>query len=217
MKPRERDSQVLFSLQGMNVTDYTLEPVKTVFVELFCSPKSSMENPSLRVSGHGMAAPAQPSSLKITLKMSMDNGLLTKQLSNKAKLMMKDRVFRHGTTTSMVGSPESFRIAKSKEEKVKAKVDSEELVRHTLVKNKLKTLSGGQKIVLGGQRVQEARKAPRKVRTTFLKVILVPIIQKRVQAKNITLTKEEVRIRREKEKTAPGTWTPCNDKEELGQ
>ena len=29
------------------------EAVRTVFVELFCTPKSSMENPSLRVSGHG--------------------------------------------------------------------------------------------------------------------------------------------------------------------
>ena len=37
----------------MNVTAYTLEAVKTVFMELFCTPKSSMENPSLRVSGHG--------------------------------------------------------------------------------------------------------------------------------------------------------------------
>ena len=40
-------------LKGMNVTVYTLEAVKTVFVELFCTRKSSMENPSLRVSGHG--------------------------------------------------------------------------------------------------------------------------------------------------------------------
>ena len=36
----------------MNVTAYTFQAVKTVFVELFCTPKSSMENPSLRVSGH---------------------------------------------------------------------------------------------------------------------------------------------------------------------
>ena len=34
---------------------------------------------------------------------------------------------------------------------------------------------------------------------------------------HITLTKEEVRIRRDKEKKVPGTWTLCNDKEELGQ
>ena len=45
----------------------------------------------------------------------------TKQLVSKAKLIMKDRVFRHGTTTSMLGNPESFRIAKSNEEKAKEK------------------------------------------------------------------------------------------------
>ena len=42
-----------FSLQGMNVTVYTLEAMKTVFVELFCTPKNLMENPFLHVSGHG--------------------------------------------------------------------------------------------------------------------------------------------------------------------
>ena len=52
MKPRERLTSSL-SLQGMNVTVYTLEAVKTVFVELFYTPERSMENPSLRVSGQG--------------------------------------------------------------------------------------------------------------------------------------------------------------------
>ena len=41
------------SLRGMNVPANTFEAVRTVFWELFCTPKSSMENPSLRVSGHG--------------------------------------------------------------------------------------------------------------------------------------------------------------------
>ena len=36
----------------MNVTAHTLESLRTELVELFCTPKSSMENPSLRVSGH---------------------------------------------------------------------------------------------------------------------------------------------------------------------
>ena len=53
MRHREEDSQVPFSLQGINAIAYNLEAVKTVFVKIFCSPKSSMENPSLRVSGHG--------------------------------------------------------------------------------------------------------------------------------------------------------------------
>ena len=101
----------------MNVTDYTLEAVKTVFVELFCSPKSSLENPSLRVRGHGDSTSTTFIVENYAEDEVMDNGLLTKQLVKKAKLMMKDRVFGHGTTTSMVGSPESFRIAKSNEEK----------------------------------------------------------------------------------------------------
>ena len=36
----------------MNVPAYTLEAIRTIFTELFCTPKSSMENPSLRVSGY---------------------------------------------------------------------------------------------------------------------------------------------------------------------
>ena len=52
VKPRERLTSSL-SLQGMYFTVYTFEVVKKVFVELLCTPKSSMENPSLRVSGRG--------------------------------------------------------------------------------------------------------------------------------------------------------------------
>ena len=36
----------------MDMPAYTCEAARTVFVELFGTPKSSMENPSLRVSGH---------------------------------------------------------------------------------------------------------------------------------------------------------------------
>ena len=54
MKPKEKETHKLsLSSQGTNVTIYTLEAVRTVFVELFCTPKSSMENPSLRVNEHG--------------------------------------------------------------------------------------------------------------------------------------------------------------------
>ena len=69
--------------------------------------------------------------------------------------------FGHDRTTSVLASPESFRIAKLEEEKVKAmaKVDSKELVRHTLVKIKHKILNGGhKKTVLGGPKVRQARK-----------------------------------------------------------
>ena len=53
MKLRQRERLTSsFSLRGMNVPAKTFEFVRTVFVELFCTPKSSMENLSLRVSGH---------------------------------------------------------------------------------------------------------------------------------------------------------------------
>ena len=49
---RERLTSSL-SLERVNVSAYTFEAARTVFVELFCTPKNSMENPSLRVNGHG--------------------------------------------------------------------------------------------------------------------------------------------------------------------
>ena len=46
------EAQSSHSLRGMIVAAYTSEALGTVFMELSCTPKSSMENPSLRVSGH---------------------------------------------------------------------------------------------------------------------------------------------------------------------
>ena len=67
----------------------------------------------------------------------------------------------------MVGSPVSSKVAKLKEEKakekVKAMVDSKELVKHTLAKNKHRTLNGGQKkIVIGGPRVKKGKEVSSK-------------------------------------------------------
>ena len=47
---RERLTSSL-SLKGMNTTTSTFQALRTTFLVLFCTPKSSMENPSLRVSG----------------------------------------------------------------------------------------------------------------------------------------------------------------------
>ena len=53
-------------------------------------------------------------------------------------------------------------------EKARAKVDSKELVTKTLVKNKHKTMNGGQKkLVFGGQRKKRPEKAFRKERANF--------------------------------------------------
>ena len=47
-KPRENDLRVFLSLQGVDVTAYTFEKVRVALGEMFCTPKSSMKNPSLR-------------------------------------------------------------------------------------------------------------------------------------------------------------------------
>ena len=49
---RERLTSSLSSLRRMDIPSCTFEAVRELFVELFCTPKNSMENPSLRVSGH---------------------------------------------------------------------------------------------------------------------------------------------------------------------
>ena len=53
MKYREKDLQVHFLSEEFTVPAETLHAVKTVFMDLFCTPKSSMKNPSLRPSEHG--------------------------------------------------------------------------------------------------------------------------------------------------------------------
>ena len=89
-------------------------------------------------------------------------------------------------------------------EKEKAKVDSKELVEHTLVKNKHRTLNGGQKkIVLGGPRVRKAGKFLRRVTMAFRTVVFAPTNQKKVHAMNSTCTKAEARIRKEKARKVP--------------
>ena len=41
-----------FSLKEMNITAYTFETVRITFLELCCTLKTSMENPSLRMRTH---------------------------------------------------------------------------------------------------------------------------------------------------------------------
>ena len=48
---RERLASAL-SLRTLEITACTLETARTMFAELFCTPKNLMENPSLRVSGN---------------------------------------------------------------------------------------------------------------------------------------------------------------------
>jgi hypothetical protein len=49
---RERMTSTL-TLRGRTVQTYTFDSVREIFIELFCAPKSSLENPNLRASGGG--------------------------------------------------------------------------------------------------------------------------------------------------------------------
>ena len=77
---------------------------------------------------------------------------------------MKDRVLGHGTTTRKPWQSRPFTGSlKEEKEKEKAKVDSKELVMHTLVKNQHRTLIGGQKkTVFGSPRVKKGKKGSSK-------------------------------------------------------
>ena len=78
-------------------------------------------------------------------------------------------------------------------------MDSKEREEHSLVKIKHRTRSGGQKkIVLGGSKENEARKASRKVMEAFRKVVFALTNQKRVQAMISTRTKAEARTKKER-------------------
>ena len=84
-----------------------------------------------------------------------------------------------------------------KQEKEKVKVVSKEPEEHSLVKNKHRTRNGGQKkIVLGGPKENEARKAFRMVMKAFRKVVFAHTHQKRVQAMISTRTKAKARTKK---------------------
>ena len=75
-----------------NVPAWTLGAVKTVFMDFFRTPKSSMEHPSLRVSGHG-GSTSRTFIVEKKWETNVDNGPQTKQPVSKVPLMMKGRVF----------------------------------------------------------------------------------------------------------------------------
>ena len=179
---RERLKSSL-SLKGMNVTVYTFEAVKTVFVELFCTPKSSMENPALRVSGHG------GSTNRVT----------------KAILMTRNHVSGRGTIMSMHGNPKFFRTAKLKEEKGEGK---------GVGKGKVGFKRTGE-AYLGEEQTQDTewwseedctwwskgKKRQERVferqQSTFLKVVSIPTIQRKVQKMIFNRVEDEERLRKD--------------------
>ena len=171
----------------------TLDAVQTLFVELFCAPKSSVENPSLRVSGHG----GSMSRTKWTVGCWRSNWWA------KAILMMKNRVFGHGTTTCNLGSPDRSQVVKWREEKIKerkkGKCGFKRIGKAFLVKNKHKTLKKwSEENMLGSPKVNEARKFIQKARKVLREVVFALIIQKQVQAMNSTCKEIKAAIKKKK-------------------
>ena len=142
MRPKERERLTSsLSLKGMTLTAYTFDAVQTVFVKLFGSPKSSVENPSLRVSGHG----GSTNRTFIVENYAEDEygQWATDEATGEQGYIDDERSSFCTWDDNELGSPESFRIAKLEEEKakekVKAKVDLKELVKHSLVKKRTST------------------------------------------------------------------------------
>ena len=121
---------------------------------------------------------------------------------------MKDRVYGHGTTTSMLGSPVDSKVAKLKEEKAKekekAKMDSKELMKHTLAKNKHRTQNGGQKkIVVRRSRVKKGKKGSSEGKNYFSESDFRACQPAKSTSNNSTHAKEETKMRKEKARTMP--------------
>ena len=108
----QRETHKFLALKEMNVTVYTLEAVKTVFVALFCTRKSSMENPSLRVSGHG----GSTNRTFIVENYAEDEfgQWAIEEVTGEQGYIDDERssVFGYGTTTSILGSPDRLKSAK---------------------------------------------------------------------------------------------------------
>ena len=109
--------------------------------------------------------------------------------------MGRQRVYLAVQTVERSASEET----KKQRKRQKAKADSKELEEYSLVKNKHRTLYGGQKkIVLGGPKVREATKVSRKVMEACQKDGLFALInQKRVQAMISHRAETEVRTKKE--------------------
>ena len=110
-EPIERDSQVPFSLQGMSVAFNTLEAVKTVFVEWFCTSKSSLENPSQRVNGHG-GSTNRTFIVEDYAEDEFGQWAMDEVTGKQGYIDDESCVFGHGTTTRIPGSPHRLKVAK---------------------------------------------------------------------------------------------------------
>ena len=197
---RERLTSFL-SIQRVDVTAYTFKAVRAIYVDLFCTPKSSMENCSPRVNRYGGSI----SKTFIVEDFSEDEfgQWATDEVTGEEGYIDDEgSCFWAWTTTSVPGSPDQSG-AKNKRGKDKAKerakVDQKEPEEDSFVKSKHRHQNCGlEKIVLGGPKENEARKAHRKVMKASGRVDFVLTRQERAQAVILTRTQAEARIKKER-------------------
>ena len=186
----------------MDIPACTFGTARTVFVELFCKPKSLMENPSLRVSGH-------VSSMNRTFfvedftedefgqrdkdEVPGEQGYVDDERScfwtwDDTECAWQSRQFK--------GRQVKRRRGKGKGKK--AKDDPKGPEEHALVMNKRKISNGGKKKTqFGGPKERKARRACQKAMMFFHMGGFRPY-QTKVQARTPTKTKAEERIKKEK-------------------
>ena len=159
----------------MNVPAYTLEAVKTVFMDLFCTPKSSVKNPSLRPSGHGGSTSrtfivedysedeyAQWATDEATSEQSyVDDERLCFWTWDHSEYAWQCRPF--------TGRQLEIRKGKGKGKRPRR---TQQKGRAFLCENKHRIMSGSlKKMVPGGSKDEEGRKVHRKVEIASLKKV----------------------------------------------
>ena len=106
----QRDRRTSFLSTEVDVSACTFVNVRVAFEELFCTPRSSVENPSLRTSRYSDPL-SRLRSLYRTLivdmieKKNLDSGRQMNWLASKATLTMKIYASGHGTTVGLHGKP----------------------------------------------------------------------------------------------------------------
>ena len=182
VRERERERVTsYFSLRGMNVPAYTFESVRTVFVELFRTPKSSMENPSLRVSGH---------------IRSMNRTFIVEDYAeDDFAQWAKDEVigeqgYIDDERSCFWAWDDTREMKKRKRQRTGTEWWSEEDLR-------------------GGPKERKARKACQKAMMVFRRVVFARTSPTKMQARIFPKTKAEKRIKKEKAKKEPFRNPDC--------
>ena len=160
------------------------------FCGLFCSPKSSMENPSLRVSGHSGS----------TNRTFIVEDYPEDECGQSATDEATGEQSRHVKIPSVVTCV-AFQLSLVPcSLRCRASSILCYVFRHEERAQDPEWWSEEDSVWWSKK---EARKALRKVKTTSLRMMSVPIIQRKLQIMNTPRTKEEARIRKEKARKVP--------------